>query len=199
MRPYCLIYVLLGWMLAGCSIPYQTPEALRQIEHDLKIPQGSVQALSQTNWCYLPYGSDHGGDGQCRAIQGLGILVGDGLILSTYSGGSYQRFITLRTSDVLCIKTFRGREAPESFFAFTKAGTAQIIPLTANGQLNTPVKIQFLDYLIGQNQPSNLDSDKTYVRDTGKKSYSVGVIPGTKVPYFSSVAVTEVFNPCPEN
>lgn len=199
MRPYCLIYVLLGWMLAGCSIPYQTPEALRQIENDLKIPQGSVQALSQTNWCYLPYGSDHGGDGQCRAIQGLGILVGDGLILSTYSGGSYQRFITLRTSDVLCIKTFRGREAPESFFAFTKAGTAQIIPLTANGQLNTPVKIQFLDYLIGQNQPSNLDSDKTYVRDTGKKSYSVGVIPGTKVPYFSSVAVTEVFNPCPEN
>lgn len=199
MRTYCLIYVLLGWMLAGCSIPYQTPEALRQIEHDLKIPQGSVQALSQTNWCYLPYGSDHGGDGQCRAIQGLGILVGDGLILSTYSGGSYQRFITLRTSDVLCIKTFRGREAPESFFAFTKAGTAQIIPLTANGQLNTPVKIQFLDYLIGQNQPSNLDSDKTYVRDTGKKSYSVGVIPGTKVPYFSSVAVTEVFNPCPEN
>jgi len=199
MRTYCLIYVLLGWMLAGCSIPYQTPEALRQIEYDLKIPQGSVQALSQTNWCYLPYGSDHGGDGQCRAIQGLGILVGDGLILSTYSGGSYQRFITLRTSDVLCIKTFRGREAPESFFAFTKAGTAQIIPLTANGQLNTPVKIQFLDYLIGQNQPSNLDSDKTYVRDTGKKSYSVGVIPGTKVPYFSSVAVTEVFNPCPEN
>lgn len=199
MRPYCVIYVLLGWILAGCSIPYQTPEALRQIEHDLKIPQGSVQVLSQTNWCYLPYGSDHGGDGQCRAIQGLGILAGDGLILSTYSGGSYQRFITLRTSDVLCIKTFRGREAAESFFAFTRAGAAQIIPLTADGQLNTPVKIQFLDYLIGQNQPSAIGSDKSYVRDTGKKSYSAGIISGTKIPYLSSVAATEVFNPCPEN
>ncbi|WP_248767179.1 hypothetical protein [Pseudomonas sp. MWU12-2345] len=199
MRPYGLFYVLLGWMLAGCSIPYQTPEAQRQIEHDLKIPQGSVQALSQTNWCYLPYGSDHGGDGQCRAIQGLGILAGDSLILSTYSGGSYQRFITLRTSDVLCIKTIRGREAAESFFAFTRAGVAQIIPLTDNGHLNTPVKIQFLDYLIGQNQPSAMGSDKSFVRDTGKKSYSAGIIPGTKIPYFSSVAVTEVFNPCPEN
>jgi len=199
MRPYGLFYVLLGWMLTGCSIPYQTPEALRQIEHDLKIPRGSVQALSQTNWCYLPYGSDHGGDGQCRAIQGLGILASDGLILSTYSGGSYQRFITLRTSDVLCIKTFRGREAAESFFAFTQAGAAQIIPMTANGHLNTPVKIQFLDYLIGQNQPSAMGSDKSYVRDTGKKSYSAGTVPGTKIPYFSSAAVTEVFNPCPKN
>ncbi|WP_248796199.1 hypothetical protein [Pseudomonas sp. MWU13-2105] len=199
MRPYGLFYVLLGWMLTGCSIPYQTPEALRQIEHDLKIPQGSMQALSQTNWCYLPYGSDHGGDGQCRAVQGLGILASDGLILSTYSGGSYQRFITLRTSDVLCIKTFRGREAAESFFAFTQAGATQIIPMTANGHLNTPIKIQFLDYLIGQNQPSAMGSDKSYVRDTGKKSYSAGTVPGTKIPYFSSTAVTEVFNPCPKN
>ncbi|NWC00533.1 hypothetical protein HX882_32145 [Pseudomonas gingeri] len=65
-RAYGLLYALLSWMLVGCSIPYQTPKALRQTEHDLKIPQGSVQALNQTNGCYLPYGSDHGGDGQCR-------------------------------------------------------------------------------------------------------------------------------------
>lgn len=199
MRADYVIYVLLGWLLVGCSIPYQTPQALGQIEHDLKIRKESVQALSQTNWCYLPYGSDRGGDGQCRAIQGLGILTDEGLILSTYLRGRHQRFITLRTSDVLCIKTFRSREAPEAFFAFTREAAAQIIPLTAEGQLNTPVKIQFLDYLLGDKQPSNLGSDKTYVRSAGKKAYAAGSIPGTNIPYVSSAAVTEVFNPCPED
>lgn len=198
MRSYRLLYVLLALILSGCSIPYQTPEARQQIEHDLQIAPGSVRALSQTNWCYLPYGSENGGDGQCRATQGLGVLVDDGLILSTYSGGRYQRFITLRTRDVLCVKTFRSREAAAAFFAFTRAGAAQIIPLTAEGQFNTPVKIQFLDYLLGENQPGDLTTDKTYVRDTGKNAYSVGIIPGTKIPYVSAVAATEVFNPCPE-
>jgi hypothetical protein len=199
MRSYRLLYVLLALILSGCSIPYQTPEARQQIEHDLQIAPGSVRALSQTNWCYLPYGSENGGDGQCRATQGLGVLVDDGLILSTYSGGRYQRFITLRTRDVLCVKTFRSREAAAAFFAFTRAGAAQIIPLTAEGQFNTPVKIQFLDYLLGENQPGDLTTDKTYVRETGKNAYSVGIIPGTKIPYVSAVAATEVFNPCPEN
>jgi hypothetical protein len=35
MRSYRLLYVLLALILSGCSIPYQTPEARQQIEHDL--------------------------------------------------------------------------------------------------------------------------------------------------------------------
>lgn len=44
MRSYRLLYVLLALILSGCSIPYQTPEARQQIEHDLQIPPGSVRA-----------------------------------------------------------------------------------------------------------------------------------------------------------
>ncbi|OPA85664.1 hypothetical protein BFW87_26855 [Pseudomonas fluorescens] len=197
MQPNRLFYILLAWMLTGCSIPFQTPEAQRQIEHDLSIAQGSIRALSQTNWCYLPYGANHGGDGQCRATQGLGVLTDDGLILTAYSGGHYQRYLTLRTNEVLCIKTFRGRESAAAFFAFTRTGATQIIPMSPQG-FNTPVKIQFLDYLIGQSQPSEMGSDKTYVRATGKTSYTAGMVPGTKIPYLASAPATEVFNPCPE-
>lgn len=190
--------LLLAWALTGCSIPYQTPEAVQQIERDLHLVHGSVQAMTRTNWCYLPYGSGNGGDGQCHAVQGLGVLSGDGLILSTYSGGIYERFMTLKASDVQCIKVFRDREAPASFFVFTREVATQIIPLTANGQFDTSAKICFLDYLAGQSQVNRINSDRDYVRESGKTNSVVSHIPDTKLLVVSSVIATEVFNPCTE-
>lgn len=193
-----LFYLPFFWALAGCSIPYQTPEALYQIERDLQLVHGSVRALARTNWCYLPYGSGSGGDGQCHAVQGLGVLSGDGLILSTYSGGIYERFMTLKTSDVQCIKVFRDRDAPASFFVFTREVATQIIPLTGNGQFDTSTKIRFLDYLAGQSEMSRINSDRDYVRENGKINSLVSTIPGTKITIVTTIAATEVFNPCPE-
>ena len=194
-RLYCLP---LAWALTGCSIPYQTPEAVQQIERDLHLVHGSVQAMTRTNWCYLPYGSGSGGDGQCHAVQGLGVLSGDGLILSTYSGGIYERFMTLKASEVQCIKVFRDRDAPASFFVFTREVATQIIPLTANGQFDTSAKIRFLDYLVGQSQMSRVNSDRDYVRENGRITSHVSTIPGTKITIVTTIAATEVFNPCPE-
>lgn len=193
-----LFYLPLFWALTGCSVPYQTPEALYQIERDLQLVHGSVRALARTNWCYLPYGSGSGGDGQCHAVQGLGVLSGDGLILSTYSGGIYERFMTLKTSDVQCIKVFRDRDAPASFFVFTREVATQIIPLTDNGQFDTSTKIRFLDYLAGQSEMSRINSDRDYVRENGKINSLVSTIPGTKITIVTTIAATEVFNPCPE-
>lgn len=40
--------------LSGCvMIPYETPEAKAQIQHDLKLDPSDIQAVSETNWCFI--------------------------------------------------------------------------------------------------------------------------------------------------
>lgn len=70
----------------GCvMIPYDTPESKAKIQRDLKIAASDIQAVSETNWCLFPYGSE----GSCRATQGLGVLTSKGLILSLYNNHTY--------------------------------------------------------------------------------------------------------------
>ncbi|CAI8763223.1 hypothetical protein EMIT0P100_160114 [Pseudomonas sp. IT-P100] len=78
--------------------------------------------------------------------------------------------MTLKTSDVQCSKVFRDRNAPGSFFFFTREVATQIIPLTENGQFDTSVKTRFLDYLAGQSQMSRINSDRDYIRENVKFS-----------------------------
>lgn len=181
-------------LLSGCvMIPYETPEARKQIEHDLKLSPNEIRAITETNWCFYPYGSE----AACKATQGLGVLTGDGLVLSLYSNKTYSEVERISSTQIMCAKTVGGRDAEEVFVVFTSEKGIMLAPITPGGQLNMPVKRKFFDYLLGRGQQVFRNADGIYVRETSKKRTVGGVVPNTAVTWHAQETIWEVFNPCP--
>ncbi len=181
--------------LSGCvMIPYETPEAKAQIAQDLQVAPGDIQAMSETNWCLYPYGSDT----ECKATQGLGVLTRNGLILSLYKDKTYQPVATLKNQEVNCARTDTRRDAEEIFVVFTDKMGVMLAPITPGGSLNLPAKKQFFDYLLARSQPLFTGKDGAFNRDTGQRRGPGDTIPGTMLaPHMANLWVA--FNPCPSS
>ncbi|NIF29461.1 hypothetical protein F3J44_24220 [Pantoea sp. Tr-811] len=181
--------------VGGCvMIPYDTPESKAQIQHDLKIAPSDIQAVSETNWCLFPYGSD----GSCRVTQGLGVLTSKGLILSLYKNHTYVETARILPEQVQCVKTDGGRTALEPFSVLTKDQAIMLAVITPGGRLNGPVKVSFFDYLTKPGQHVFTGADGRYVRKTGRHQTVGGMVSGTAIPWSTTLDVTEVYNPCPQ-
>lgn len=181
--------------VGGCvMIPYDTPESKAQIQRDLKIAPSDIQAVSETNWCLFPYGSE----GSCRATQGLGVLTSKGLILSLYNNHTYTETARILPEQVQCVKTVGGRTGVEPFVVFTKDRAIMLAVITPGGQMNVPVKVSFFDYLTKPGQHVFTGTDGGYVRKSGRQQTVGGMVSGTAIPWHTTLDVTEVFNPCPQ-
>lgn len=181
--------------LGGCvMIPYDTPEAKAQIQRDLKLEPPDIQAVSETNWCLFPYGSE----GNCVVTQGLGVLTSKGLILSLYSNHTYTETARILPEQVQCVKTITGRTGVEPFYVFTNDRAVMLAVITSGGQTNLPVQISFFDYLTRRGQLVFTGMDGGYVRKTGRQRIVGGTVRGTAIPWHTSFDITEVFNPCPQ-
>ncbi|MBC3955222.1 hypothetical protein [Pseudomonas triticifolii] len=174
-------------------IPYDTPEAKAQIQRDLKLEPSDIQAVSETNWCLFPYGSE----GNCVVTQGLGVLTSKGLILSLYSNHTYTETARILPEQVQCVKTITGRTGVEPFYVFTNDRAVMLTVITSGGQTNLPVQISFFDYLTRRGQLVFTGMDGGYVRKTGRQRIVGGTVRGTAIPWHTSLDITEVFNPCP--
>ncbi|WP_212809882.1 hypothetical protein [Pseudomonas sp. Ost2] len=183
---------LLGF--SGCvMIPFETPEARNQIQHDLRLAPDEIQAISETNWCFYQYGSDVA----CTVTQGLGVLTDSGLTLSLYKNKTYTEVIRISSDQVACAKTVGGRDAGEPFVVFIQDKGILVTPVTPRGTINTPVKVKFFDYLLSKGQPVFKHAEGSYVRKTDRKKTVGGVVPGTAVPWHTEVSIWEVVDPCP--
>ncbi|RMU88398.1 hypothetical protein ALP22_200014 [Pseudomonas coronafaciens pv. porri] len=181
--------------VGGCvMIPYDTPESKAQIQRDLKITPSDIQAVSETNWCLFPYGSE----GSCRATQGLGVLTSKGLILSLYKNHTYTETARILPKQVQCVKTVGGRTGVEPFVVFTKDRAIMLAVITPGGQMNVPVKVSLFDYLTKPGQHVFTGTDGGYVRKSGRQQTVGGMVSGTAIPWHTTLDVTEVFNPCPQ-
>jgi len=180
---------------SGCSmIPYETPEARNQIQHDLKLAPGDIQAISETNWCFHPYGSEP----FCTVTKGLGVLTGNGLILSLYKNKSYTEVTLITREQVLCAKATNGREVSEPFMVFTQDKAIMLAPITPGGQMNAGPRLKFFDYLLSRNQTVFKNAEGDFIRKTDKTRTVGGMIAGTSIPWHSQVDVLEMANPCLE-
>ncbi|WP_435635238.1 hypothetical protein ACSC9U_03725 [Pseudomonas solani] len=182
--------VALTLSLIGCSsVPHETPEARQQMQREIGV--SDIVDTSEMNWCILKYGEPS----QCRAEQGLGVLTRTGLVMALYEGEHYRKARTLTTEEVICSAVRNGKNAPGGFIVFTENVAFMLVPLTANGAINTNFKAKAYDYLHSQGQPSFFGEDGVFARPSGKKSYgAVAAAPGVYVG--TSQELDEVFNPC---
>jgi len=191
-----VIGLIAATTVGGCvMIPYDTPESKAQIQRDLKIAPSDIQAVSETNWCLFPYGSD----ASCRVTQGLGVLTNKGLILSLYKNHTYVETARILPEQVQCVQTGGGRTAVEPFVVFTQDQAIMLAVITPGGKMNGPVKISFFDYLTKPGQHVFTGTDGGYVRNSGRKQTVGGLVSGTAIPWHTTIDVTEVFNPCPQD
>ncbi|MGE8410054.1 MAG: hypothetical protein ACN6QH_23785 [Pseudomonas sp.] len=189
------IGLILVATLGGCvMIPYETPEAKAKIQHDLKLDPSDIQAVSETNWCFHPYGSE----ASCKATQGLGVLTSKGLILSLYNDKTYTEITRILPEQVQCVKTTAGREGVETFMVFTKDQGIMLAAITPGGQLNMPVKLKFFDYLTSRRPHVFVGSEGVIARKTDRQQSVVGVLPGTTIPWHARLDIWEIVNPCPQ-
>ncbi|MBK5435854.1 hypothetical protein JFV30_02970 [Pseudomonas sp. TH32] len=193
MRTLPLVFVVAALLLSGCSIPYQTPEARAQIQQDLGVSGSDIIDISYTNFCKLQYGDE----AICHAEQGIAVLTRKGLILSKYQSSRYVPAYTLKTAEVLCGHTATSREAAEALNMFTADSNFVLLPLNADKQWNGTMHREMVDYLLADGQPLLIGAGAKAVRPSGKKKYGGGMIPGTKIPYFTEFEYSELVNPCP--
>ncbi|MDY7560387.1 hypothetical protein QN382_13550 [Pseudomonas sp. 10B1] len=182
------------FVTAGCvMIPYETPEARNNIQRDLKLNPGDIQAVSETNWCALGYGTEP----VCKMTQGLGVLTNKGLILSVYKNKTYKEIGRVTTEQVNCAKTVLGGDAEELFTVFTQNFGVTLAPITPGGRLNVPAKIKFFNYLMSRGQPEFKGADGAFVRNTDRKRTVGGIVAGTSIAWHFQEEIWEGFNPCP--
>jgi len=193
MRTFSLVFVVAALLLGGCSIPYQTPQARTQIEQDLGVSGGDIIDISYTNFCKLKYGDE----AICHAEQGLAVLTRKGLILSKYQSGRYVSAYGLKTAEVLFGHTATSREAAEALNMFTADSNFVLLPLDADKHWNGTMHREMVDYLLANGQPLLIGAGAKAVRPSGKKKYGAGMIPGTRIPYFTEFEYSELVNPCP--
>ncbi|NWC93801.1 MULTISPECIES: hypothetical protein [unclassified Pseudomonas] len=193
MRALPLITLVTALLLGGCSIPYQTPQARAQIEQDLGVSGSDIIDISYTNFCKLKYGDE----AICHAEQGLAVLTRKGLILSKYQSGRHVPAYSLKTAEVLCGHTATSREAAEALNMFTADSNFVLLPLDADKHWNGAMHREMVDYLLANGQPLLIGAGAKAVRPSGKKKYAGGMIPGTKIPYFTEFEYSELVNPCP--
>ncbi|MCP1444835.1 hypothetical protein J3D54_003967 [Pseudomonas sp. GGS8] len=193
MRLLPLIYLVASLTLAACSIPYQTPQARAQIEQDLGVSANDIVAISESGFCRLKYGSE----AVCDAEHGLAVLTRQELILSLYKNDKYVPAHVLKTADVLCGHTATSREAAEALNMFTTDYTFVLLPVDAQHKWNGPMHRQMIDYLLADGQPLLIGRGGKSSRLSDKEKMVSGMIPGTKIPFFTEFKYSEQFNPCP--
>ncbi|QXI30722.1 hypothetical protein [Pseudomonas vanderleydeniana] len=193
MRIKPLLCLLSSCTLAACAIPYQTPEARHQIERELGVDANDIVSISETNFCALRYGDE----AVCHAKIGLGVLTRKGLVLTLYSGGHYRADLTLRSEDVLCGSTATSRETPEPVNMYTREYAVVLLPLNEQGKWNGSMHAQIIDYMLPNGQPLLIGADGKSSRPSDKSKVVAGMVPGTKIPYATTLGYMEQFNPCP--
>jgi len=182
------------FVMTGCvMVPYETPEAKIQIQHDLQLSSGEIQAISETNWCGLPYGAE----AICTMTQGLGVLTNKGLILSVYKNNTYTEVGRITNENVNCAKTVLGGGAEEIFTVFTQHMGVTLAVITPGGRVNVPAKIKFFDYLMSRGQPEFKGVTGGFIRETDRKRTEGGYISGTTTTWHIQKEIMEVFDPCP--
>lgn len=181
--------------LNGCvMIPYETSEARAQIQSDLNITDEEILGISETNWCNYYYGEIP----SCRAIQGLGVLTKNGLILSLYKSKKYQHAFTLSAADIRCTHTLVSETSPEVFYVFTDTQSFMLAPITPSGQMNIPMKQKIYAYLSSLGVTKLTGTNVAFIEKTGDKNYSGSIlmVGSTPVPYATSSDVYRIINPC---
>jgi hypothetical protein len=192
MRVLPLLCLLSSCTLAACAIPYQTPEARRQIEQDLGINANDIINVSETNFCALRYGDE----AVCHANIELGVLTRKGLVLTLYDLGHYRADLTLKPEDVLCGSTATSRETPETVNMFTYEYAVVLLPLNEQGKWNESMHAQMIDYLLANGQPLLIGTAGKSSRPGKKDKIITGTVLRTKTPYMTELMYMEQFNPC---
>lgn len=193
-----LIKTILLFLIAalnGCvMIPYETPEARAQIQSDLDITDEEILGISETNWCNYYYGVIP----SCKAMQGLGVLTKNGLILSLYKSKKYQHAFTLSVDDIRCTHTLVSENAPETFYVFTDTQSFMLAPITPSGKMNISMKQKIYAYLSSQGVTKLTGANVAFIEKTGGKNYSGSIlmVGSTPVPYVKSGDVYRIINPC---
>lgn len=187
-----LLALTLAALLSACAIPYQTPEARANIERDLKLGADEIVTITETNWCWFPYGDLH----VCTPKQGLGVLTKSKLVLALYKGGIYQQAQVINASDVQCAQLQSGRATADTFYLFSERWAAMLAPITVGGALALDKKAQFLSVLVPPGTESFTGGEGNFIRVTDRKNYSAVAVPGTKAYVGTSESINEIFNPC---
>lgn len=187
--------VLLPALLSGCvMIPYETPEARKQIQSDLNVSSDTIIGVTEINWCRYYYGDAP----DCRVTQGLGVLTTNGLILSLYKSNRYVHVLTLSADEIECTHTLTSPVAPEVFYAFTDAQAFMLAPITTGGQINTSMKEKIYIYLNSKSSERLMGQDIAFIDKVDKKQYggSMVMIGTTPVPFGTSSDVYKIISPC---
>jgi len=181
-------------LLTACSnIEHKTPEVREQIKRDLNIDQ--IVDTAQTSFCWLAID----GVATCKYTSAYSILTPDSLYLTDVEKGSFVQKDVIRAKDVKCISDVDG----QNFYVFKERQAVSLIPYTevhrAPLENNPEYRAKVIKMLLSNGQPYLTGKAATFIRDTGRKEYSVhSIYTGAgPIPIAVGNEVQQIISPCP--